>query len=1689
MFHEVEIVKKFLCLVKSDSNPETLEKVSLEDIGAEELLEVTQSKNKKHDLDLDWIQNIRSTKICKCSYSYSINKKQKSKKCIKFSKICIKRVSDKNIFHTFININNSKLMMEIDSGSRYNILSVNILKEYFPNYKNFQSLPYDDIYSVSGQKIKIESMRKLPIFVPSIGKMFLDFYIVQTPGVNLLGRNFIVKTKANVLFSKNGYYIKFGYFKNINKLENKQYIQNIEDIELGPNEVKNIKFSNSSFSNLPLSSSFTKNNTSQRIIINKISQHVLVNPQLLPNDNIFSLELHNGENFPIKYSKSTFKPIIRNISSEKVKVDDTWIDLKPGLFKNKLLSTYNDHCKYYYNPQKIETMRNDMKSYYINRYSKSKNNKYSFVKPNMEILCKVKELVNKVKDIAESSLIMEEDVSEKLKDINDDLIKAFDRPNSGGIDLGQFKVHPKQTREDMEDNFKGYEEPTKSFMIDLLMRIPISSKSSWDCGKTRDELTIRLKDNQDPPKNTRVYNVDFYDRLQIDSFISYLLFHKLAEHCPANMQFGAPVFLVNKKNLQKSVRLIVDSREINKLIEGSVSAIIPATLPGLNNIIGQVKYASIIDLRSCYYSIPLSRECIDKNISAIITHTGAYRLTSAITGLASVPGHLMQYLSKNLHLNSNGESDFIELLLCFYDDISVFSYISESLQDHLDKVSKVIERLYYLGFKIALDKCSFGINLEIQDIHLLGYKMNNKNISIPQDKIQSLVEFPNPTSLKSMQSFLGGIQYFRNMLGLQTHNSIAKLFSKTRTKPFQWDLECKEHFEIIKKNLLEHTNNICSATKFDVYLLFTDSSNFSIGGMLLGFNPTKFLPLVHKIKDSYDIKEPILVKIVEEINCECKLLVSDDNLLSFLLKSARVLDINNFSTTNDEFLLELVNASQFEISFAFCLPKEEEEMSVAKNFQNFKNNIINKKITLNDIFVENFLLRMFSIYSLRQIILYTDVQNKNNLHSPIYIGQKNHTKFPSLVIILAQNKFSLLAVIKETEHFQTTKINYSPDIFSTQKKYDIFFALLKENDFNAVSDNIKILGYYSKTLNATQISGTAICYKELYAVFECLTFFETQIIGKDVILLCDSTVCCNLLKSFRVSSKSSRLERLAQKISYWFGTIKIMSIGSKANLSDFMSRILPDTKMSQIQMEMVEPEPVEIINIYNLQDKKHSVNKIKIKNLEFLASSSPNVNSSDIDTAITNIFSKQNFVNAQIKECDVEDICPVSIKYKENKPMLPQSLIALTCAVVHSKGGHPGAQRLYNRLKNLYYVKNKGELEKYCKALCSNCLPCLTSKSRPNNYKKGTSFETYLKKPGQCVSMDILEFSALASKIGAAKYQVSSVLTIIDIFSKYITLYLLGPKTQSDIVRCLANYCQQNGIPERILSDNASNFKGATIRQFYKSQGIQELNSSPVKPQSRGVVERANGIINTLLRIHSVDSQLTILEILSSIGNILNKIPFPGTLISPYNLHHKSVKFLDKNLTMNNSTLFDQEELSYNIKPFDRRLFETRNEINDICKETRNLLMVANKKRLEIINKNKKEHKFIIHGYVFIKILSFSNAYNIKQKFLFSRDIHRILKVYKYYLLLENIISGAIITRHITHCKKLEPHLLGPLELPPEFLIHLNYLQMPKHLVIPLTSRIKINQSDQIEDLEDEDDENLIFNEEDKIRLLETIYE
>ena len=54
---------------------------------------------------------------------------------------------------------------------------------------------------------------------------------------------------------------------------------------------------------------------------------------------------------------------------------------------------------------------------------------------------------------------------------------------------------------------------------------------------------------------------------------------------------------------------------------------------------------------------------------------------------------------------------------------------------------------------------------------------------------------------------------------------------------------------------------------------------------------------------------------------------------------------------------------------------------------------------------------------------------------------------------------------------------------------------------------------------------------------------------------------------------------------------------------------------------------------------------------------------------------------------------------KDGKIMLPTSLIALACAIMHSRSSHPGSKKSYDNITNIYFVKDRGKLEKYCKTV------------------------------------------------------------------------------------------------------------------------------------------------------------------------------------------------------------------------------------------------------------------------------------------------------------------------------------------------------------------------------------------------------
>ena len=55
------------------------------------------------------------------------------------------------------------------------------------------------------------------------------------------------------------------------------------------------------------------------------------------------------------------------------------------------------------------------------------------------------------------------------------------------------------------------------------------------------------------------------------------------------------------------------------------------------------------------------------------------------------------------------------------------------------------------------------------------------------------------------------------------------------------------------------------------------------------------------------------------------------------------------------------------------------------------------------------------------------------------------------------------------------------------------------------------------------------------------------------------------------------------------------------------------------------------------------------------------------------------------------------------------------------------------------------------------------------------------------------------------------------------------------------------GVPEVILTDNGGNFTAAVTEELLKHLQCSHITSSPYYPQSNGMVERANGIIEKVL--------------------------------------------------------------------------------------------------------------------------------------------------------------------------------------------------------------------------------------------------
>ena len=126
------------------------------------------------------------------------------------------------------------------------------------------------------------------------------------------------------------------------------------------------------------------------------------------------------------------------------------------------------------------------------------------------------------------------------------------------------------------------------------------------------------------------------------------------------------------------------------------------------------------------------------------------------------------------------------------DDLLITS--NQSLEDHIKKLDKVLSTLQSAGFKVNAEKSLFARN----KLEHLGFKITREGIMPLPDKVEAIKNIAVPTSKNQLQSFIGLINYYREMW--KHRSGILTPLSSMTSKEAKWNciIKCQKVFDKLK---------------------------------------------------------------------------------------------------------------------------------------------------------------------------------------------------------------------------------------------------------------------------------------------------------------------------------------------------------------------------------------------------------------------------------------------------------------------------------------------------------------------------------------------------------------------------------------------------------------------------------------------------------------------------------------------------------------------------------------------------------------------------------------------------------------------------------------------------------------------------------------------------------------------------
>jgi hypothetical protein len=370
-------------------------------------------------------------------------------------------------------------------------------------------------------------------------------------------------------------------------------------------------------------------------------------------------------------------------------------------------------------------------------------------------------------------------------------------------------------------------------------------------------VSFQLKDGV-TPYHGRAFPIPKVHKETIMKEIKRLCDLGVLEWQPSS-EWAAPSFIQPKKN--KTVRFLTDFREVNKRLVRK-----PFPIPKISTVLQELEgftYATALDLNMGYYTISLDPDA--SKICTIIFPWGKYSYKRLPMGIAGSPDIFQEKMSDLMAT--------LEFVRTYLDDLLIIT--KGSLEDHLEKLSMVLTRLQDAGLKINAEKSNF-CTLETE---YLGYVLTRDGIKPQVNKVQSILALTPPRNVKELRSFLGMVQYYRDLWARRSE-MLAPLTSLvgecgqtkvtkakgTRKVPWYWAEVHQKAFDDVKATIAKEV--VLAYPDFDkVFEIYTDASTKQLGSVITQSNrPLAFFSRKLSVQQQkYSVTEIELLAIVETL--------------------------------------------------------------------------------------------------------------------------------------------------------------------------------------------------------------------------------------------------------------------------------------------------------------------------------------------------------------------------------------------------------------------------------------------------------------------------------------------------------------------------------------------------------------------------------------------------------------------------------------------------------------------------------------------------------------------------------------------------------------------------------------------------------------------------------------------------------